>query len=207
MPFYGSYNGGFRRGWVTNPYVAGIPTHFTAGDSVIWTDTVFVDASGGTGDSTTYSLQYVFASVMIAPITVASVTQGTGWQTMISKTVSATFAAGDYSWEAQASSVANRFTLATGRVTVKPDLATVGPGYDGRTQAQIALDHARQAFANFSASGGRVRSYTIGHRSMTFDNLVDIQGQVIYWEKRVEEEKTIANPRRRFLHNRFDRVR
>lgn len=207
MTFYGAYNGGFRRGWVENPYVSGIPKQFTAGDSVIWTDTVFADPSGGTGDSSTYSLQYVFASVMIAPIVVASVTQGSAWQTTISKAVSATFAAGDYSFEVQASSTANRYTLETGRVTVKPDLATVGAGYDGRTVAQIALDQSRAAFANFSASGGRVRSYTIGHRSMTFDNLVDIQTQVTYWEKRVEAEKTMANPKRRFIRNRFDRIR
>jgi hypothetical protein len=207
MTFYGSYNGGFRRGWVTNPYVSGIPAQFTAGDSVIWTDTVFADASGGTGDSTTYSLQYVFASLMIAPITVASVAQGSGWQTTISKTVSATFVAGDYSWEAQASSSSNRFTIANGRVTVKPDFATVGAGYDGRTKAQIALDQARAAFANFSATGGRVRSYTIGHRSMTFDDLAQIQTQVTYWEIQVESEKNAANPRRRFIRNRFDRIR
>jgi len=207
MTFYGSYNGGFRRGWVTNPYVSGIPTQFTAGDSVIWTDTVFVDPSGGTGDSTTYALQYVFASVMIAPITVTSVAQGSSWQTMISKTVSATFAAGDYTWEAQASSTANRFTLATGRVTVKPDLATVGAGYDGRSQAEIALAQARAAFANFSATGGRVRSYTIGHRSMTFDNLTEIQTQVTFWQAQVESEKIAQNPRRRLIHNRFDRIR
>lgn len=207
MTFYGSNNGGFRRGWVTSPYVSGIPAQFTAGDSVIWTDTVFVDPSGGTGDSTNYALQYVFAGLMIAPITVASVAQGSAWQTTISKAVSATFAAGDYSWEAQASSTANRFTLATGRVTVKPDLAAVGLGYDGRTQAEIALDQARSAFSNFSASGGRVRSYTIGHRSMTFDNLADIQTQVTYWERRVEAEKIAANPRRRIIRNRFDRIR
>lgn len=207
MSFFGAYSGGFRRGWVTTPYVSGIPAQFTAGDSVIWTDSPFCDHSGASGDSTTYTLQYVFASVMIAPITVASIAQGSGWQTTITKTVGATFAAGDYSWEAQASSSANRFTLATGRITVKPDLATVGPGYDGRTPGQIALDQARAAFANFAASGGRVRSYTIGHRSMTFDNLQDIQMQVTYWEKRVEEEKSIANPRRRFIRNRFDRIR
>jgi hypothetical protein len=206
MTFYGSNNGGFRRGWVTSPYVSGIPTQFTAGDSVIWSDTVFVDPSGGTGDSSTYTLKYVFAGA-VDPVTVTAAAEGSGWKTTISKSVSADFTAGDYSWEVQASSTTNRFTLANGRVTIKPDLSDVAAGYDGRTQAEIALAQARAAFANFSATGGRVRSYTIGHRSMTFDNLAEIQTQVTFWQAQVESEKIAQNPRRRLIHNRFDRIR
>jgi hypothetical protein len=204
---FGTWEGVLGLTPVPDSYVAGIIRQFKQGDSGVWNDQPFVDKNGTGYDSSGYTLKYVLAGPIAAPVTLTAVANGSGWQTTLSTTVSAALTPGTYSWQAQVFATGVRLTLDEGELTVEPDLAAVGANYDGRTQAEIALAQAKAAFATFSQSGGRVRSYTIGHRSMTFDNLADVQAQVTFWKKEVEIEKTIANPRRRSVLARFDRIR
>jgi hypothetical protein len=190
------------------PYVSGIPPQILQGDSVTWNDNSFVDVNGVAYDSAGYTLQYVFAGPISAPLVVAAAASGVGWSTTLTSTQTATLKAGKYWWMAQALTTGKRVTIAQGELTVNPDLAAVGANYDGRTQAEIALEQALAAYATFSNTGGRVKAYTIGHRSMTFDTLADVQVCVDFWRKRVVVEKSRANGSRdRSIHVRFDRTR
>jgi hypothetical protein len=204
---FGTWEGVLGLNPVTMPYVSSIPKQFKQGDSPVWNDLPFVDQAGTGYDSGGYTLKYVLAGPITTPVTITALANGPGWQTTLSTTVSATLTPGIYAWQAQVFATNVRLTLDEGTLTVEPDLAAVGANYDGRSQAEIALSQAKAAFSTFSQSGGRARSYTIGHRSMTFDNLADVQAQVTFWKKEVEIEKTIANPRRRQVLARFDRIR
>lgn len=205
---FGTWEGILGLNPAINPYVAAIPRSFKQGDSAVWTDPPFIDRNGTGYDSSAYTLKYVLAGPIATPVTLTATASGSSWQTTLDTTTSAGLTPGDYSWQAQIFATDVRLTLDEGELTVEPDLASVGANYDGRTQAEIALAQAKAAFANFSASGGRVRSYTIGHRSMTFDNLADIKTQVDFWKKEVAVEKSIARGGvDRIIHLRFDRIR
>jgi hypothetical protein len=190
------------------PYVAGIPAQFLQGDSVTWNDNSFVDTNGVAYDSAGYSMQYVIAGPIGTPLVLASAPNGIGWKTSITTVQTAALVAGLYWWTAQVFATGVRLTLAQGELRVNPDLALVGANYDGRSQAEIALDQALAAFAQFSATNGRVKAYTIGHRSMTFEALPDVQKCVDFWRARVVTEKSRAGGARdRQIHARFDRTR
>lgn len=204
----------FSTGWCipgwnfdTNPYIAGILRQFRQGDSAVWIDLPFCDRNGTEYDSSKYTLKYVLAGPIAAPVVLTAVTSGLGWQTTLDTTTSAALNPGTYSWQVQVFATGVRLTVDEGELTVEADLLNVGANYDGRSLAQIALAQAKAAFSSFTQSGGRVRSYTIGHRSMTFDNLAEVKVQVDFWKAEVEKEKMIANPRRRYLNVRLDRIR
>lgn len=57
--------------------------------------------------------------------------------------------------------------------------------FDHRTEAQKCLAQAEAALADFTKGGGRVKSYTIGTRSTTFNSLQELTDLVEYWRKRV----------------------
>lgn len=192
---------------ITNPYVAGIVSQLTAGDSSVWNDVPFIDANGNGYDSTGYTLKYVIAGPIPAPLIIQAVASGNGWQTTLTTTDSATLVAGLYSWKAQIFATGVRFTLDEGELTVEADLILAGANYDGRSQAEIALANAREALAVFQSSGGRIQHYTIGSRSMSFQKDSDILAVVNFWKAEVDKEKMIANPRRRFINVRLDRTR
>lgn len=197
---------------VTIPYVSGIPRSFKQGDSSTWKDNTLVDVQGNAYDSTGYTLKYTLAGP-VAPTTYTAIADGPGWQTTITAAQSTLLVAGKYWWQAQlfgtdGSGNPTRITAAEGQLTVEIDLASVPQVYDGRTIAEQALAAAETAYATFSSSGGVLKSYRIGGREMTFQNLLEVKQQVDYWRARVVNEKSAANGGRdRFLHVRFDRAR
>lgn len=105
----------------------------------------------------------------------------------------AALTAGAYGWIYTATDAAGvRATLSSGTIDVQPDLTLAAAGYDPRTTAQKALGDAEAALASFKASGGRVRSYSIGGRSMTFETAAELLSLVNYWRVRVANEKHAA---------------
>lgn len=58
----------------------------------------------------------------------------------VAASVSALWAAGDYKWVSWAEKGTERFTVASGVLTVRPNLATQVAGYDTRTHARKMLD-------------------------------------------------------------------
>jgi hypothetical protein len=74
--------------------------------------------------------------------------------------------------------------------------------FDPRSEAQQNLDAARRALKTFTASGGRVRSYTVGTRSVTYSTVTEIQELVKYWERQVYFEECARlhiDPRKRVV--------
>lgn len=184
-----------------------IPPILRVNDTPTWIDQPLTDVEGNTLDSTTYSLTYVIAGPITTPITLTSTSNGTGWKTTFDAVNSAKLVAGDWWWQATLTATGFRLAVGSGPLSVLPDLAQQTAAYDGRTPAEIALADAEAAYATFNTSGGQVKRYTIGSRSMEFQTGADLKACVEYWRSRVNTEKAAANGARdRFIRARFQRA-
>lgn len=73
--------------------------------------------------------------------------------------------------------------------------------FDPRTNAQKCLDQARAALSKYTASGGRVKRYTIGSRSLEYSSASELQKLVDYWlwEVHLEECRRAGRDPRKVL--------
>lgn len=164
------------------------------GDSAYWDDDPFVDVNNVLYDSAGYTLTYELRGPVT--LTLNAVAQGQGWRTTLGTTASSTLTQGLYSWAAYAKAAGVRITAGTGELTITPDLSAVTGVYDGRSAAEIALAAAELAAATFKSTGGLIKSYTIGGRTMQFQDAAQILSIISYWRARVINEqhaKSIAN--------------
>lgn len=88
-----------------------------------------------------------------------------------------------------------RKTDALGSIQVIP-LPQANETYDARSVAQKALEDCEAALAKFNASGGRVQSYSIAGRSMTFTSVSELISLINYWRSRVRLETNNGIERR-----------
>ncbi len=187
--------------------VSRIPPQISQGDSAVWTDSAFNDDSGNSLNSANSTLKYTISGPS-SPLVLTAAASGLDWKTTLTTVQSAALTPGVYWWQMQTFATGIRFTAAQGELLVKPDLVSVGPNYDGRTLAQIALAQAEAAYSKFSDSGGTVKMYRIGNREMMFQDLTQIREQVDYWSAKVASEQSAADgSKSRRLHIRFDRIR
>jgi hypothetical protein len=153
-----------------------IPAQIRAGDTIKWRDDAGVDNLGNEISSSTWTLTYYLRTNTASEgATVVGVAYGTGWEFTIDATTSAGFDAGDWYWQALATSGSDKVTLGAGQLQVLAALSYTGtPGaVDGRTQAQQDLD-AVQAAIRALVSGGVVKEYTIGNRNLKKYDLPDL---------------------------------
>jgi hypothetical protein len=153
-----------------------IPSEIRAGDTIQWRDVEGVDNLGNVVSSADYTLTYWLRfNAANEGANVTGTVYGTGWEFTISAATSAAFDAGTWFWQAIASKTGSVITLGSGQLTVLAALSYAGtPGaVDGRSQAQKDLD-AVQAAIRALVSGGVVREYTIGSRSLKKYELADL---------------------------------
>lgn len=94
----------------------------------------------------------------------------------------------DYTWHLVVTKTGLQVTAATGAAKVLDNPLTASV-FDGRSQAEKALDDALAALATFQASGGKVKSYSIAGRSMEFETESGLRQQVSFWSARVASER------------------
>ena len=155
-----------------------IPATIRAGDTVAWRDDATTDSLGNAVTSAAWSLSFFLRSATAGAtggLTVASTSYGSGWETTISATSSATLAAGAWYWQARATNGANAITTGTGSLTILAALNYSGTpaAFDGRSQARQDLD-AVQAAIRSLISGGAVKRYTIGSRQLERFSLAEL---------------------------------
>jgi hypothetical protein len=108
-----------------------VPDSVTAGDTVQWKISL-ADYSAGDG----WVLKYKFVNAA-GSFEVVSTASGDEHLVNVPTATSAGWSAGKYSYQAYVDGVnSQRFTVETGSLTVKPDIA----GYDNRTAARKLLD-------------------------------------------------------------------
>lgn len=57
--------------------------------------------------------------------------------------------------------------------------------FEHRTTAQVCLEQAEKALVDYTTGKSRVKSYTIGTRSLTFNSAQELIDLVEYWKKQV----------------------
>ena len=132
-----------------------------------------------------------------------------GWQFTVSAAVTATFAEGDWYYQAVADKSSNeKQTIDSGQVKVLPSLAYTGSTFkpfDGRSQIAKDLDLVQTAIRNL-VSGGVVKEYKIGTRSAKKYELSElIMLEARYKAELVREKQAelidngLGNPRATFV--------
>jgi len=174
-----------------------IPSQIRAGDTIKWRDEAGVDNLGNEITSASWTLTYYLRTNTASEgATVVGSAYGTGWELTIAAATSAGFDAGDWYWQAIATSGSEKVTLGAGQLEVLAALSYAGtPGaFDGRSQAQQDLD-AVQAAIRSIVSGG-AKQYTIGSRSFTkldLSELMERESKLKAEVKREQMADLIAN--------------
>lgn len=153
-----------------------IPSEIRAGDTIQWRDVEGVDNLGNAISSASWTLTYYLRTNTASEgATVVGTAYGTGWEFTIAAGTSSGFDAGQWYWQALATSGTSKVTLGSGQLTVLATLSYAAtPGaFDGRTQAQQDLD-AVQAAIRAIVSGGVAKEYTIGNRNLKKYDMADL---------------------------------
>lgn len=179
-----------------------IVNELIAGDTLDFTTSL-----DGYPASAGWQLKYALRGTAGA-IDLTASASGDDYHVQASASTTSAWAPGVYRYVATVTLSGQRYTVAEGSLTVLPDLAQQVAGYDGRSLAEKALADAEAALANFRASGGRIKSYTIGARTMAFEDSAAILAVINFWKAKVLAEQTpnllaagLGNPRK--LHVRF----
>jgi len=154
-----------------------IPSKVRAGDILQWRDSETEDVFGNSITSTEWSVTYYLRTNTASEAhTATSSAYLSGWQFTIASSVTATFDAGDWYFQAVADkSGAEKQTILSGQFKVLPSLVYSGSAsaYDGRSQIKKDLDLVKAAIRTV-ASGGGVKEYKIGSRQAKKYDLADL---------------------------------
>ena len=162
-----------------------------------WRDEASTDNLGNPIDSGSWTLTYYLRTNTASEgATVVGTASGTGWDFALAAATSAGFDAGQWYWQAIATSGSDKVTVGAGQLQVLAALEYAGtPGaFDGRSQAQIDLD-AVQAAIRAIVSGG-AKQYGIGSRSFTkldLSELMERESKLKAEVKREQMADLIAN--------------
>ena len=115
-----------------------------------------------------------------------------GYIVQVAAATTANWAAGNYTAAAYVTLGTERYSVASesGQVVVHPNPASIGPGTDTRTQAEIALADARAAFAAWSPTQ---KGYMIGGRQMYFNTPGQIIEVINHWAAEVQRDQRAAD--------------
>jgi hypothetical protein len=175
-----------------------IPSEIRAGDTIKWRDVQGADNFGTPITSASWTLTYYLRfDKNNEGATVVGTAYGSGWEFSISQAISSGFDTGKWYWQAEATKSGEHVTLGAGQLQVLPSLSYTGSpnAFDGRSQAQIDLD-AVDAAIRAIITGGVVKQYTIGNRSLSkydLSDLLALQSQLKAQVVREQKAELIAN--------------
>lgn len=107
----------------------------------------------------------------------------------VSASTTAAWAAGTYSWLSWVEQGSEKYSVSNGQIQLIADPRSASAPLDLRTDAQVALDQSKAAFAAWTPT---TRSYSIGGRSMEFNSPADILPVIRFWEGEVAKEANAA---------------
>lgn len=176
------------------------PTAVTAGDTVTWTRSL-----GDYPANASWVLNYRLINAL-GKIDIVATASGADHLVTVTAANSAAWQAGTYTWQAFVTKAAERYTVGSGSIVVKPNLAAQAAGFDSRSEARKAYDAIKAAYDLYITNGhGLMQRYTIGGREVWFKDFDDARAQIEYWGNQVQAElaqESInagrGNPRRLF---------
>lgn len=175
------------------------PTTIRSGDTVTWTISL-TDYPASAG----WSLSYVLINAS-AKIDISSTASGNDHLINVSAATTANWVAGEYSLIGVVSKGAERYTVASERITIQPNLAALTT-YDGRTPERKALEALQSAYIDYLENKqGHIAEYEIAGRRMKFRNAAEIWQQIERLKAEVKKQDDAAalaaglKPKRRIL--------
>lgn len=157
------------------------PESVVAGDTWTW-KRLLADYPAGT-----YTLKYRLINA-VGKIDITAGASGTDHLVTVTAATTAAYPPGDYTWTAWVEKTGERYTIGSGTVIVKPNIAGLA-AFDARTEAAIILDQLMAAYTSYTASNGHVAEYEIAGRRMKYRSSAEILEQINVWEARVAAEK------------------
>lgn len=164
-------------------------SNLTLGDTLNFTTTV-TDYPASAGWTLKYRLVPRITGTPILLTGAADSVDPALHRIQASASVTAAWAAGDYSWFSWVDKALESYRIDQGSIELEADPRTSSAPLDLRTDAQKALEQARAAFA---AWNGTTLLYHIGTRRMQFNTAGDILKVVNYWENVVRREQQCAS--------------
>lgn len=167
-----------------------IPSSLVAGDTWSWTDSL-ADYPASSG----YTLKHALLKSGTR-IQLTSAADGDDHQTTVTAATTAAYTAGTYSWTAYVEKgsgpTLERYTVASGTVEIKVDLAAQSAGYDARSPARKIYDTLMTAYQSAIDSRAFVAEYEIAGRRMKFNSKADWITEINYWKAEVGKEEKAA---------------
>jgi len=157
---------------------------------VKWTADPASDNLGNEITSGSWTLTYYLRTNTASEgATVVGTADGAGWTFTLAAATSAGFDAGQWYWQAIATSGSEKLTLGAGQLEVLAALSYAGtPGaFDGRSQAQQDLDAVQAAIRAIVSAGAK--QYTIGSRSFTKLDLTELMERESKLKAEVKREQ------------------
>jgi len=183
------------------------PVIVTAGDTIAWTR-AFSDYPASAG----WTLKYRLINAA-GKIDITAAASGADHAVTVSAATSAAWAAGTYAWQAYVEGGGSeRYTVGTGSIVIKPNLAAQTGGFEARGTWEKALADLRAALAAWITSSGQVQEYEIAGRRMKFVSADDLRKRIAIAEKEAAREAAATaaaagNPLGRQLYVRFNHGR
>lgn len=154
------------------------PDSVVAGDLWTWTRSL------SDYPATTWTLTYSLIKAD-RQITLTATASGADFLISIAAATTADYSDGTYVWQAYVTSGLERYTVGSGQITVKPNLATLTQGYDGRTFAEKRVSQLEMAL---QARDPAIAEYTINGRNVQYHTIEDIRADLNYWRGIVNSE-------------------
>lgn len=158
------------------------PTFARAGDTIAWRRSL------ADYPAPTWVLKYRLINAA-EKIDITATADGSDHLISQAASTTATWEPGDYEWMSYVEGgTSERYTVASGRITLRPNLAAASTGYEARSTARKALDDLRAALATWIASNGQVQEYEIAGRRMKYASSADIRARISLLEREVARE-------------------
>jgi hypothetical protein len=141
------------------------PQVIVSGSTVSWTKDLS-DYRPDDGWTLTYAL-----TISGAKIAITASDNGDGRHAVtVAASVTALWGAGRYSWQSYVTKDTERYSIGSGLVEIKPNLAAQTGGYDARTHARKMLDAIEAALeGRASADQLHVLRVTLGERDIQYN--------------------------------------
>lgn len=165
------------------------PAAFVAGDTVQWTKAISdYPATAG------WTLKYRAVN-SAGKIDITATTSGADYAVTLTAATTGAYTAGWYDvvgWvEKGSGGSAERVTVATFRLQVKPNLAAANT-YDGRSDARIIYDALLAAYKSAVAARAYVSEYEIAGRRMRFSSREEWLKELNFWKSQIAAEDRAA---------------
>lgn len=153
------------------------PASVVAGDTVAWTRSL-ADYSAADG----WVLKYRLINAS-GKIDITASASGADHAVSVAAATTAGWSAGDYTWQGYVEKAAERYTVGSGAVVIKPDLAAESAGFDTRSAARKALELLDAALVTHGANAW-TQEYEIAGRRMKFKSAADFMA----WRDKLKAE-------------------